>query len=211
MAYFGFGLLITAVVIAWAYWSALSGLSSRPRNNPNATPRDTDAPLSRDLDPAQSEPLEAGLDNHEEHVRLHQAAASHDLVITDDASVENERDAEDTVIDSPGSKPVEATGLTGRHTLEQIIIALSRAEWVIRGGGTIRQACFDIGVSETTLLRWRRQYGGLSVDQVQRLETVETDNASLNQQLNEFKTEVERLELENATLRRRLRRVGRVA
>lgn len=211
MAYFVFGLLIAVVVIGWAYWSALSSLRSRPTNNPNATARGTNELLRRDLAPVPGEPPGSGLDNHEEHVCLHQETASQDHVMTGDAPVEDEGNADDTVIDFPSLKPVEPTGLAGRHSLEQIIIALSRAEWVIRGGGTIRQACFDIGVSETTLLRWRRQYGGLSVDQLQRLETIETDNVSLKQQLNEFKAEMERLELENAALRKHLRRVGRVA
>jgi transposase-like protein len=88
---------------------------------------------------------------------------------------------------------------------------LSRAEWIIRDGGTIRQACIEIGVSETTLLRWRRQYGGLSVDQLQRLKTTEDANASLQQQLGTLEAEVERLELENASLRQEFRRIKRVA
>jgi transposase-like protein len=121
-------------------------------------------------------------------------------VITDDHGIEVQ-----------GRQSQETTRLPARYPLEQIVLALSRAEWIIRDGGTIRQACIEIGVSETTLLRWRRQYGGLSVDQLQRLKTTEDANASLQQQLGILEAEVERLELANASLRQEFRRIKRVA
>lgn len=132
-------------------------------------------------------------------------------VITDDTPRDGEEATDDHGIEVQGRQSQETTRLPARYPLEQIVLALSRAEWIIRDGGTIRQACIEIGVSETTLLRWRRQYGGLSVDQLQRLKTTEDANASLQQQLGILEAEVERLELANASLRQEFRRIKRVA
>ena len=122
-------------------------------------------------------------------------------VITDDTPGDGEEATDDHGIDVQGWQSQGTTRLPARYPLKQIVLALSRAEWIIRDGGTIRQTCIEIGESETTLLRWLRLYGGLSVDQLQRLKTTEDANASLQKQLSILESEVERLELENASLR----------
>lgn len=46
-------------------------------------------------------------------------------------------------------------------------------------GVTTGEACRKIGVTENTLYRWRREYGGLRVDQARRLKDLERENGRL--------------------------------
>ncbi len=66
-----------------------------------------------------------------------------------------------------------------RHTPEQIIGKLREAEVVLATGGTVALACKQIGVTEQTYYRWRREYGGLKVDQAKRLKELEKENGRL--------------------------------
>lgn len=66
-----------------------------------------------------------------------------------------------------------------RHTPEQIIGKLREAEVVLATGGTVALACKQIGVTVQTYYRWRREYGGLKVDQAKRLKTLEKENGQL--------------------------------
>jgi len=63
--------------------------------------------------------------------------------------------------------------------IERIIGKLREAEVFQSQGDTIAQACKKIGVSEQTYYRWRREYGGLRVDQAKRLQELEKENARL--------------------------------
>ncbi len=49
-----------------------------------------------------------------------------------------------------------------RHTPEQVINKLREAEVAISEGGTVAEACRQIGVTEQTFYRWRNEYGGLT-------------------------------------------------
>ncbi len=66
-----------------------------------------------------------------------------------------------------------------RYTPEQIISKLREAEVVLAKGGTVGLACKQIGVTEQTYYRWRREYGGLKVDQAKRLKALEKENGQL--------------------------------
>jgi transposase-like protein len=66
-----------------------------------------------------------------------------------------------------------------RFTPEQIIGKLREVEVAVARGATISEACRGIGVSEQTLYRWRREYGGMKVDQAKRLKELEVENARL--------------------------------
>ncbi len=50
---------------------------------------------------------------------------------------------------------------------------------VLAKGGTVALACKQIGVAEQTYYRWRREYGGLKVDQAKRLKALEKENGQL--------------------------------
>ena len=68
---------------------------------------------------------------------------------------------------------------TKRHTPEQVIIKLREAEVALAQGKTVAEASRQIGVTEQTFYRWRSEYGGLRVDQVNRLKQLESENTRL--------------------------------
>ena len=62
---------------------------------------------------------------------------------------------------------------------EQIINKLREAEVLISQGATIGEASRKIGVTEQTYYRWRREYGGMGVEQARRLRELEKENTRL--------------------------------
>jgi transposase-like protein len=66
-----------------------------------------------------------------------------------------------------------------RHTPEEIIRKLREAEVELAKGQSAPQACRKIGVTEQTYYRWRKEYGGLRLDQAKRLKQLERENARL--------------------------------
>jgi len=66
-----------------------------------------------------------------------------------------------------------------RDSPEQMIGKLREAEIALSQGKTVRQACKQMGVSEQTYYRWRKEYGGLEVVQAKRLKELEKENARL--------------------------------
>ena len=64
-------------------------------------------------------------------------------------------------------------------TAEQIITHLREAEVLLSQGKTIGEVCRQVEVSENTYYRWRREYGGLEVDQAKRLKEIEKENQRL--------------------------------
>ncbi len=72
-----------------------------------------------------------------------------------------------------------------RHTPEQIIRKLREAEIGLSKGQTTTQVCKALEVTQQTYYRWRREYGGLTVDQAKRLKELEKENARLKRLLAE--------------------------
>jgi transposase-like protein len=66
-----------------------------------------------------------------------------------------------------------------QHSAEQIIVKLREAEIELSKGATTALACKKIGVTEQTYYRWRKQYGGLRLDQAKRLKQLEKENVRL--------------------------------
>ena len=66
-----------------------------------------------------------------------------------------------------------------RYTPEQIIGKLREAEVALAQGGTAAQVCRTLGIGEQTFYRWRREYGGLKVEQAKRLKVLEQENTRL--------------------------------
>ena len=66
-----------------------------------------------------------------------------------------------------------------RHTSEQIIHKLREAEVELAKGESMKVVCKKIGVTEQTYYRWRKEYGGLRLDQAKRLREMEKENARL--------------------------------
>ena len=65
------------------------------------------------------------------------------------------------------------------YTAEQIINKLREVEILISQGTSISEASRKIGVTEQTYYRWRREYGGMRVEQARRLRDLERENARL--------------------------------
>ena len=66
---------------------------------------------------------------------------------------------------------------------EQIIGKLREAEVLVAQGKTVAQASKQIGVTVQAYYRWRKEYGGLKVDQAKRLKELEGENARLKRLL----------------------------
>jgi len=66
-----------------------------------------------------------------------------------------------------------------RHTPEEIITKLREADVLQAKGQTVAEACRQIEVSEQTYFNWRKEYGGLRVDQAKRFKEIEQENARL--------------------------------
>ena len=66
-----------------------------------------------------------------------------------------------------------------RYTSEQIISKLREAEVELARGKKVPQVCGQLGVTEQTYYRWRKEYGGLRVDQAKRFRELERENARL--------------------------------
>jgi len=66
-----------------------------------------------------------------------------------------------------------------RYTADTIIRKLREAEILQGQGKTIAQAVKQIGVTEQTFYRWRKEYGGLRVDQAKRLKELQAENTRL--------------------------------
>ena len=62
---------------------------------------------------------------------------------------------------------------------EQIIQMLREAEVMQSQGVSIRELCKKLGITDQTYYRWRKEYGGLRVDQAKRMKDVEKENARL--------------------------------
>lgn len=66
-----------------------------------------------------------------------------------------------------------------RFTAEQIIGMIREVEILIGQGQTVAQAVKHIDVTEQTFYRWRKEYGGMQVDQAKRLRELEKENSRL--------------------------------
>jgi len=72
------------------------------------------------------------------------------------------------------------------YTPEQIINKLREAEVLLSQGNAIGIVCKKIGISDFTYYRWRKEYGGLRVDQARRLKDLEQENTRLKKVVADF-------------------------
>ncbi len=66
-----------------------------------------------------------------------------------------------------------------RSTAEQIVSKLRQIEVSLSQGKALAAACKEAAISEQSYYRWRREYGGLKVDQAKKLKDLERENARL--------------------------------
>jgi len=65
------------------------------------------------------------------------------------------------------------------YTPEQIINKLREAEILLSQGSSVAEASRKIGIVEQTYYRWRKEYGGMRIEQAKRLKELEKENACL--------------------------------
>ena len=65
------------------------------------------------------------------------------------------------------------------HSPEQVLNKLRQVEIAVASGKSVGQAVRAIGVTDHTYYRWRREYGGLNLDQAKWLKKLEKENARL--------------------------------
>ncbi len=65
------------------------------------------------------------------------------------------------------------------HSPEQVLNKLRQVEVAVAGGKSVGQSVREIGVTDHTYYRWRREYGGLNLDQAKRLKKLEQENVRL--------------------------------
>ena len=70
-----------------------------------------------------------------------------------------------------------------RYSTEQIIVKLREAEIEVGRGLKVPEMCRKLGISEQTFYRWRKRYGGLRRNEVQRLKVLEQENLRLKKLL----------------------------
>ena len=70
-----------------------------------------------------------------------------------------------------------------RYTTEEIIRKLREADVLLGQGQAVAEVVRQMGVTSVTYYRWRKEYGGLKVDQARRLKDLEKENARLKRLL----------------------------
>ena len=65
------------------------------------------------------------------------------------------------------------------HSPEQIITKLREAEILLNQGANVGEASRKVGITEQTYYRWRKEYGGLKIEQAKKLKTLERENTRL--------------------------------
>ena len=73
-----------------------------------------------------------------------------------------------------------------RYTTEQIIGFLREAEVRLAQGQAVSVVSRGLGITDQTYYRWRREYGGLKIDQAKRLKELEQENSRLKSAVSEL-------------------------
>jgi putative transposase len=76
-----------------------------------------------------------------------------------------------------------------RYKPEQIVALLRQIEVEIATGKTTPQACKEAEITQQTYYRWRKEFGGLKLDQAKRMKELERENAKLKRLVAELSLE----------------------
>ena len=76
-----------------------------------------------------------------------------------------------------------------RYKAEQIVTLLRQIEVELANGKTTPQACKEAAITVQTYYRWRKEYGGLKLEQAKRLKELERENAKLKRLVAELSLE----------------------
>ena len=70
---------------------------------------------------------------------------------------------------------------TKKHKPEEVVAKLRQVDVLVSQGQSVADAIRGIGVTEVTYYRWRKEFGGLKMDQARRMKDLERENARLRQ------------------------------
>lgn len=73
-----------------------------------------------------------------------------------------------------------------RYSPEEIIAKLREADVGLAQGKTVAEVVRQLGVTQVTYYRWRREFGGMRIDQAQRLKELERENARLRKAISDL-------------------------
>jgi len=73
-----------------------------------------------------------------------------------------------------------------RYKAEDIIHKLREAEVLLAQGKAVAEVCRALGVTDVTFYRWRKEYGGLKVEQAKHLKELEQENARLRRAVSDL-------------------------
>ena len=65
------------------------------------------------------------------------------------------------------------------YSSEDIVRKLRQAEVLLHGGKTVVEVCRELGITDSTYYKWRKEYGGMKMDQAKRLKELERENGRL--------------------------------
>ena len=72
------------------------------------------------------------------------------------------------------------------HKAEEIVSKLRQVDVLMSQGTVVADAVRSIGVTQVTYYRWRREYGGLQMDQVKRMKGLELENQRLRKAVSDL-------------------------
>lgn len=78
---------------------------------------------------------------------------------------------------------------TQRYKPEQVVTVLRQIEVQMASGKTAPQACKEAGIHTQTYYRWRKEYGGLKIEQAKRMKELEKENTRLKRLVAELSLE----------------------
>ena len=89
-----------------------------------------------------------------------------------------------------------------RQPVEEMVRMVREAEALLAQGKPVDEVCRQLGLSDSTLVRWRQRYGGLSTPEAKRLKELERENT-------ELKHIVAELELDKRILKATVKQLGK--
>ena len=81
-----------------------------------------------------------------------------------------------------------------RFSAEQIVSKLREADVLLGQGSTVEAVCKRLEITNKTYYRWRKEYGGMKVDQAKRLKEMERENARLKRLVAELSLDKQMLQ-----------------
>ena len=78
-----------------------------------------------------------------------------------------------------------------RHTVDQIIPKLRRADVLLGQGKKVPEICKQLDIAEQTYYRWRQKYGGMQPEMAKQLKALEKENARLKKMVAEQALDME--------------------